>query len=213
MAKNEVIRWSDRYPCLGDRTKKTSFDRHYTYHPAWAARVLAQTRPEYHIDISSIIVFNAVVSAFVPIKFYDYRPAELELSNLEANKVDILKLPFADNTIVSISCMHVIEHIGLGRYGDAIDPLGDIKALAELERVVAVGGDLLLVVPVGVEAVRFNGHRVYDHNKFVSYLKKSKLHSCTLIPDDGPMIDNPSLRLIYSQKDGCACYWFKKIYD
>ncbi len=46
------------------------------------------------------------------------------------------------------SCMHTIEHIGLGRYGDPLDAVGDQTALSELQRVVAPGGSLLIVVPV-----------------------------------------------------------------
>jgi hypothetical protein len=69
--------WEDRWPCLTDETDTTPFDSHYTYHPAWAARVLAKTKPEKHIDIGSILYFVSYVSAFMPIRFYDYRPVEL----------------------------------------------------------------------------------------------------------------------------------------
>ena len=40
--------------------------------------------------------------------------------------------------------MHVVEHIGLGRYGDQVDPDGDLMAMKELERVTAKLGKLLL---------------------------------------------------------------------
>ena len=56
-----------------------------------------------------------MVSAFIPVEFYDYRPAELSLSGLEFKHADLTHLPFADNSVESLSCMHVIEHIGLGR--------------------------------------------------------------------------------------------------
>src|SRR6478609_7735104 len=79
--KRFALRYRDIYPCLNDKLTTTPFDPHYTYHPAWAARILAKTKPGQHIDISSILSFSAVTSAFVPIKFYDYRPAELQLSN------------------------------------------------------------------------------------------------------------------------------------
>ena len=116
--KRFTVKTSDLYPCLKDKITTTPFDHHYTYHPAWAARILAQTKPAYHVDISSILHFSTVVSAFIPIKFYDYRPADLKLKNLESGFADLKKLSFADNTVPSLSCMHTIEHIGLGRYGD-----------------------------------------------------------------------------------------------
>ena len=144
-----AIRWEDRYPCPGDKTATTPFDGHYTYHPAWAARILAKTRPAEHVDISSIIHFTAMMSAFIPIRFYDYRPADLHLSDVIAGAEDLTSLSFADNSIPSLSCMHTVEHIGLGRYGDEMDPKGDLKAITELKRVLAPGGTLLFVVPTG----------------------------------------------------------------
>ena len=94
--------WSNRKPCLYDKTDTTGFDSHCIYHPAWAARVLAKTRPKVHVDISSALEFISVVSAFIPIKFYDYRPAEIYLNNLTSEKVNISFLPFDDASIESL---------------------------------------------------------------------------------------------------------------
>lgn len=94
------------------------------YHPAWALRILQKTMPKIHVDISSSIYFIAMASAFVPIKFFDYRPALLNLSNVETGYADITELPFDDNSVESLSCMHVVEHIGLERYGDPLNPKG-----------------------------------------------------------------------------------------
>jgi hypothetical protein len=102
------VKWRDRYPCLDDNTPNTVFDRHYVYHTSWAARILAKTRPEYHVDISSDLRFVTLVSAFVPIRFYDYRPAELVLDNLTLEHTDITQLSFEDDSIGSLSCMHVV---------------------------------------------------------------------------------------------------------
>ena len=98
----------DTHPQIKDKTVTTGFDRHDVYHTSWAARVLAETKPKKHIDISSSLYFAGIVSAFVPIEFYDYRPANLHLSNLQSKRGDLLALPFADNSIESISCMHTI---------------------------------------------------------------------------------------------------------
>ncbi len=127
------LRWSERHPCLNDWTSTTGFDSHYIYHPAWAARILAVQKPEKHIDISSSLAFISIVSAFIPVDFYDYRQAILQLGNLQSKKGDLLNLPFEDKTVHSLSCMHVVEHIGLERYGDPIDPCGDLKAISETE--------------------------------------------------------------------------------
>ena len=131
------IRAEDINPQLRDRASVTPIDRHYIYHPAWAARVLAKTRPAKHVDISSIVSFATIISAFVPVDFYDFRPAPVELDGLYTGAADLTQLPFASNSIYSLSCMHVLEHIGLGRYGDPLDPDGDLKAIGELVRVLA----------------------------------------------------------------------------
>lgn len=116
--------------CLFDATANTGFDRHYVFHTAWASRILAENKPDLHVDISSSLYFVANVSAFIPIEFYDYRPAKLGLIGLNSHKGDLYALPFANDSVRSLSCMHVVEHIGLGRYGDQLDYDGDIKSVS-----------------------------------------------------------------------------------
>ncbi|MFN8251447.1 MAG: DUF268 domain-containing protein [Ferruginibacter sp.] len=198
------------YPCLKDAITSTPFDQHYTYHPAWAARVLAQTRPALHVDISSILSFPTIVSAFVPVKFYDYRPANLQLSGLESGFADLTALSFESNSIESLSCMHTIEHIGLGRYGDKLDPEGDIKAINEIKRVVKPGGTLIFVTPVGKPVIQFNAHRIYSYELIVSAFSGFKLKEFSLIPDAGGIIYNADPSLVQQQQYGCGCFWFIK---
>ena len=205
-----TVKWSEMYPCLDDRISTTPFDQHYIYHPAWAARILATNKPEYHVDISSILSFSTIVSAFIPVKFYDYRPAEISLSGLESESADLLALPFADGSIPSLSCMHTVEHIGLGRYGDPIDPGGDIKAIRELIRVLKTGGDLLFVTPVGKPKIAFNGHRVYSHLQIMEYFSTLNLMEFSMIPDSGGLIINADPEMVSKQEYACGCYWFRK---
>lgn len=207
------IRWEDRLPCLKDKTASTPFDRHYIFHPAWAARVLARTRPASHVDISSTLHFCTLVSAFIPVRFYDYRPAALDLGNLSSDPADLLSLPFADRSIPSLSCMHVVEHVGLGRYGDPLDPDGDLKAMEELRRVLADGGSLLFVVPVGKPRTVFNAHRVYSRGQILAYFRDLELVESALIPDhsrDGGLVLNPTDDMMNAQSYGCGCFWFRK---
>jgi SAM-dependent methyltransferase len=205
------VRREDLYPCLDDGSANTSFDAHYIYHTAWAARILARTRPARHVDISSIVSFCAVVSAFLPVEFYDFRPAPIKLDNLQSGAADICRLQFADGSIPSLSCMHVIEHIGLGRYGDPLDASGDLKAVRELVRVLAPGGDLLVVVPVGKPRVQFNAHRVYDFTGFRDYFSDLELVELAVLPDDagGGLIVDPPADLVNAQCYGCGCFWFR----
>lgn len=183
-------------------------DRHYIYHTAWAARKLAEIMPEKHVDISSSIYFNSLVSAFIPIDFYGYRISDISLDNITQSFVDLNKLPFDDNSIPSLSCMHVVEHIGLGRYGDVIDPDGDLKAIAELKRVVLK--DLLFVVPIGQPRVLFNLHRIYSYAQITEYFKDLELIEFTLIPDKGDPVRNATCELTDEQEYGCGCFHFRK---
>lgn len=201
----------DIIPCLSDATETTSFDYHYVYHAAWAARMLADIKPTEHVDISSTVYFNSIVSAFIPIKFYDYRPAPLTLSNLECAAEDLLKLSFADNSIDSISCMHVVEHVGLERYGDAFNPKGDLIAISELIRVVSVGGYLLFVVPLGCKArIQYNAHRIYTYQQVLHYFEGLQLVNFSFITDQGDFIFNATEQNTHGQMYGCGCFLFQK---
>lgn len=204
------IQWKARVPCLDDWTTVTPFDPHYTYHPAWAARIIAETRPAKHVDIGSTLHFSTIVSAIVPVEFYDYRPAKISLDNLVCKRGNLTELEFGDHTVMSLSCMHVVEHVGLGRYGDPLDPDGDLKAISELKRVLSVGGSLLFVTPVGLPTVRFNAHRVYSYEQIVSYFPDLRVRQFALIDDQGNFIEHGDPAEADRQRYGCGCWWFMK---
>lgn len=207
------LNWEDRKPCVEDRTADLSFDRHYIYHTAWAARVLASTKPARHVDISSSLYFCSIASAFVPLEYYEFRQMPLELDGLKTETADLMRLPFETCSIPSLSCMHVVEHIGLGRYGDEIDPEGDLKAMSELARVLAPGGSLLFVAPVGRPRVEFNAHRVYSPEQIRGYFDGFELQQFALIPDGRHqmgLVINPSADFANSQNYACGCFWFRR---
>jgi SAM-dependent methyltransferase len=193
-----------------DRTTITPFDAHYIYHPAWATRILNKTKPATHIDISSTLHFCSMLSAFMPVEFYDYRPASLTLSQLHCGKADLNNLHFSTNSVHSISCMHTIEHIGLGRYGDQLDPDGDLKAINELIRVLAPAGDLLFVVPVGHPKLVFHAHRIYSYDMIMEYFSTLHLKNFALIKDDNSYTDNANPNDVAPQQYACGCFWFQK---
>lgn len=206
------MKFADVYPCVRDKTIKTEFDRHYVYFTAWAVRQIAKVSPEKHVDISSSLYFAGTVSAFIPVDFYDYRPANLKLSNLESKQADLTHLPFKDGSLYSLSCMHVVEHVGLGRYGDPLDPSGDIKATKELSRVLAPGGKLLFVVPVGAKSrIEYNAHRIYSYETVLSLFPDLKLEEFTLIPEKaGEPITNANPSLLSNESYACGCFVFTR---
>ena len=201
--------WEDRWPCFDDATSATGFDAHYVYHTAWAARVLEQSRPERHVDVGSCLRFTTLVSAFISIEFYDYRPVKVSLTGLTSGHADATALPFADASVSSLSCMHVVEHIGLERYGDPFDPQGDLKAMQELMRVLSPGGQLLFVVPIGNEArIQYNAHRIYTYAQVLDCFAALSLDSFAFITDSGEFIPNAEEADTLTQKYGCGCFRF-----
>ena len=195
---------------VNDKSEKTSFDAHYVYHPAWAARIVAKNAPPKHVDIASTVNFSSMLSAFVPVEFYEYQPSGLQLSGLTEKFADLYALPFADKSLDSLSCMHVVEHIGLGRYGDPLDADGDMKAAKELSRVLAVGGTLLFVVPVGKTRLCFNAHRIYSYQMIIDMFPELTLKSFSLVDDQRKFNNNCDPALVAEQSYGCGCFEFTR---
>jgi SAM-dependent methyltransferase len=171
----EPLALGDMVPALHERLQTHEVDAHYFYVNAWAARRVVADRPTLHVDIASQVVLPSLLGASLPVVFVDYRPLKVHVSNLLSVAGDILHLPFREDSITSLSCLHVAEHIGLGRYGDPIDPSGTLKAAAELARVLAPGGTLLFAVPVGRERVAFNAHRVHEPATICRYFGSLRL--------------------------------------
>lgn len=202
--------FGDSFPCLSDATAFTAFDPHYFYQAAWLSRRLAESRPARHMDVGSDVGMISVLSAFVPVEFVDIRPIEADLSGLTPRAGNLTAMDLPSSSVASLSCLHVIEHVGLGRYGDPLDPTGHVKATSELARLVAPGGDLYISLPVGRERVCFNAHRVFSHGTVVRLFPGLELHAFSLVDDRGRF--HPAA--IASQADacdyGCGMFHFRK---
>jgi SAM-dependent methyltransferase len=184
LSDERLSRYDDN-PKLLDWTQETPVDPHYAYQDAWAARQIFFRRPARHVDVGSRVSFVLGISAFVPVTFVDVRPPMLEVPNLDVCGGNVLALPFESESLESVSSLHVLEHIGLGRYGDALDPAGTAKALAELARVVAVNGSLYVSVPVGRPRIAFNAHRVLDPEWVVEHVPDLTLTGFAGVDDYG----------------------------
>lgn len=164
-----ALRARDISPYLTDRTATTPVEPTYFLQDSWCARKIAEQRPAEHVDVASSARSMAVIAQFVPVTFVDIRPVEIELERFSFVTGSVLALPFADGSIRSLSSLCVIEHIGLGRYGDDVDARGSEKAAAELRRVLAPGGNLYVTVPVDRECrIYFNAHRAFTRDYLLS---------------------------------------------
>jgi SAM-dependent methyltransferase len=160
------------FPCLNEDTQETYIEPTYFYQDNWAFEKIVNQKPQQHIDIGSHHKFVAFLSKVVPVTMVDIRPLSLPLESLQFKQGSILDLPFENGTITSLSSLCVIEHIGLGRYGDDLDPQGSEKALTELKRVIAKDGHLYLSVPIDNQnKIFFNAHRAFCEEYLESLFK------------------------------------------
>lgn len=209
-APGAAVRLADAHPCLADRLTHTPFDAHYFYQAAWLARRLAHARPAQHVDVGSSVMMLSVLSAHTRTVFVDYRPLRCGLPNLSSVAGTLTRLPFADASIESLSCLHVIEHVGLGRYGDPLDPTGSSAAAAALARAVKPGGRLYVSVPVGRERVCFNAHRVFAPATVVQLFAPCELAGFSLVDDRGQFVPDAPLDLCIELEYGCGMFEFVK---
>lgn len=196
----EPLRLLDSFPKLGDRVATTPFDSHYLYQDTWAAHRIAETRPGRHIDVGSRVEVACFLTAVCPVTFVDIRPLDADIEGLTSVAGSVLNLPYPDASVESISCLHVVEHVGLGRYGDPLLPGGTERAIAELARVVAPGGRLLVSTPVGRAKVHFNAHRVTSPHRILELCSDLELTEFAGVDDSGRFARHRSL----DELAGCA---------
>ena len=204
----EKLSLSDGYPCLTDRTPTTPYDPHYFHQAVWATEHIARLKPEQHVDVGSEVTFVGTLTAIVPVVFVDIRPLPTELPRLQSVAGSLLALPFEDHSVGSLSCLHVAEHVGLGRYGDELDPGGTRRACGELARVLAPGGILLFSLPVGRPRVCFNAHRVHTPAQIVDYFSGLELLEFSLVDDTYTLVHDADLSVAASLSYGCGLFRF-----
>jgi SAM-dependent methyltransferase len=200
----------DVYPCLDDLTPTTRYDAHYLYQAVWASTRIASAAPADHVDVGSDIRFVCNLTALCDVTFLDIRPLEIDLPRLRSIAGSILSMPFHDLTQESVSCLHVAEHIGLGRYGDPLDPGGTRKACSELERIVAPGGRLYLSLPVGRERTCFNAHRIHSASSVPRLFPELELVEFSLVDDSGRYVVDTDLFAGDALEFGCGLFLFRR---
>ena len=205
----EHLRYRDAYPCLTDKLATSPFDPHYFQQAVWAGERIFSNEPPEHTDVGSQLMYVGMLAAKLPVRFVDIRPLVLDIAQLQPVVGDILALPLADRSISSLSSLHVVEHIGLGRYGDALNPSGTWQALAELRRVLAPGGNLFLSLPVGRPRVFFNAHRIHDPRDIVEWMNELELVEFSAVDDEGKLRLGASLHEAAELHYGCGLFWFR----
>lgn len=166
-------------PCLHDWYEEGGSVRHeYFWQDLHVARKIFLAKPEKHVDIGSRIDgFVAHVASFREIEVFDIRPLDANIPGVIFKQADLMSSSDAiANYCDSLSCLHALEHFGLGRYGDPLDPSGYEAGIRQMSRVIRLNGLFYLSVPVGLARVEFNAHRVFEPNMIVKIAKENALH-------------------------------------
>lgn len=192
-----------------DDPKTQSGGGHYFYQDVWALNRLSESRPPEHHDVGSRIDgFVGQATAVCPVVFWDIRPPAVRLPRFEFRAGSILELPVPDRSLQSVSCLHTAEHIGLGRYGDQMDPHGTAKALKELMRVLAPGGQLLFSMPVGRERTCFNAQRVWHPVRPIKELGELTLVEFATVTDSDEFVTGIDPTSVAAANYACGLYRF-----
>jgi SAM-dependent methyltransferase len=189
----------------------TPFDRHYFYQDIWAYKKIYESKAPEHIDVGSSIKTIGLLTAVTHVTFVDIRPLNANLSNYKSVAGSILEMPYENDSVNSLSCLHVAEHIGLGRYGDPLDPLGTKKACKELQRILAPNGNLYFSLPVGKPRLCFNAHRIHSPTQIIEYFDKLNLVELSGIDDDGNFIQNIDISILENSDYACGLFQFSKL--
>lgn len=200
----------DLYPILDEKTKITGVDYHYLYQQLWVFNNVNKLKPKDHYDVSSTYQMSCYLAGITRAHFIDLRPIEVDIDNLELLKGDIENLPFKDNSLESVSCLHVIEHIGLGRYRDKLNINGPEIACKELVRVIKPGGILYLSTPIGRERICFNAHHVFNPLTIKEYCKGLELIEFNMVDDEGNLHKDMKVKDYKEKEYSLGMFKFRK---
>lgn len=186
--------WGREMPILTEASEASGSLGAYFQQDVTVARWIYEDGPRRHLDVGSRIDgFVGHLSIFREVEVLDIRPQPGGARNIRFQQVDLMqRLPVEWRACTdSLSCLHTIEHFGLGRYGDPLDPLGHEKGVAHLKEMVEAGGVLYLSVPIGPERVEFNAHRVFAPETLCGWFGGDgwKIERCAVVDDKNEVLE------------------------
>lgn len=200
-------------PCLNDRYDNAGVaSGAYFHQDLWMAKKIFRANPSIHWDIGSRVDgFIAHLLTFRSVNVIDFRELKSELDGLTFQQGDVTNLKIESNSIESLSCLHAMEHVGLGRYGDELDPIGYLKGMKELERILKPGGRLYFSVPIGKQRLEFNSQRVFNSSTVLNIFSGMKLVEFAAVDDIGKLIDPSKPEDFESSYCSCGLFVFEKL--
>ncbi len=210
----------DKYwPIVSEYNDQAGFAHgHYFHQDLLVANFIFTNNPTRHIDVGSRINgFVAHVASYRKIELIDIR----NLDSGPHQNISFLQLDLSRNSLEpeitdSISCLHAIEHFGLGRYGDPIDPFAHQKGFSNLVKMLKSKGKLYISFPIAARSsIEFNAHRIFHPNEIFLWPYASDkliLDRFDYVNDNGDLICNVNISEVPSNlKYGCGIYTFTKI--
>lgn len=204
------------YPILDEYKKQAgTASGHYFHQDLLVASFIHKANPTRHLDVgSSVEGFVAHVASFRDIEVFDIRPLRIvaheQIKFVQGNLMEL------DASLIeacdSLSCLHALEHFGLGRYGDPIDPNGHLKGFDNLYRMLKKNGVLYISFPIGESGVHFNAHRVFDPREILEWaINKFELLRFDYVDDAGDLHCEATISVPPVLNYGCGIYTLKKI--
>lgn len=207
------------YPILEDKSSTAGAARgHYFHQDLLVARRIFANAPKLHVDVGSRIDgFVAHVASFREIEVFDVRPLKSTIPNVRFKQVDMMAPLDAslNGYCDSVSCLHALEHFGLGRYGDPVDFEGYLKGLRNLTRIVSGGGKMYLSVPIGPQRIEFNAHRVFSVDYLLSIVSNFRIDAFSYVDDRGDLheaaaLTQDSVAANFQCRYGCGIFELTK---
>lgn len=171
---DDSFTWGREMPMLEEWSASSGGLGAYFHQDLRVAGWIHQAGPRRHVDVGSRLDgFIGHLAVFREVEVLDIRPQPIEIPNILFRQLDLMEElpPEWTRCTDSLSCLHTIEHFGLGRYGDPIDPQGHVKGIAQLKRMVEPGGIFYLSTPIGPQRVEFNAHRIFGARTVLDWFK------------------------------------------
>lgn len=209
------------YPCLSDKFAESGETKgHYFHQDLLVANRVFTNKPEKHVDVGSRIDgFVAHVAAFRKIEVLDIRALADNINNISFTRADLMKP--VDGALVSycdsLSCLHALEHFGLGRYGDPVRFDGYLLGLNNIHSILRKGGRLYISVPIGEQRIEFNAHRVFSLAYLLELFKdRYQIDHFSYVDDTGDLHTDVSMTADeinnnYSCNYGCGIFELTKL--
>lgn len=196
--------WGRELPILGERDESSGSLGAYFHQDLTVARWIHEATPRRHVDVGSRLDgFIGSLAVFREVEVIDIRPQDQMVRNVRFHQLDLMAELPAEwiQCTDSLSCLHTIEHFGLGRYGDRIDPAGHLKGIERLQAMVAPGGMLYLSTQIGRERIEFNAHRVFAPTTVLSWFSQEWEIERSAVIDDACQVSEGTGSGIFIEVD------------